>query len=460
MTTSTGPWNRIAARFNNQGNALSAYKHILRIFPGVTMQGMFTSVSPSRIEQLVSNAKKMDPGYNAPDLFAYYMLTCPAEININKLLGYLHSNSNVELAYAQPQASVPPGVYTSHPLSSLQGYLERAPAGINARYAWTIKGGDGSGRVRFIDIERGWLLEHRDVNAGTLPCTGINDWRYEEHGIAVLGVIMMQANSIGGIGITPCVAGHVISEWRHDGSHNLPDAILAAIDQLSFGDVLLLQSQVYCYGKDDTAWPVETEEAVWQMIRLATASGIIVIEPAGNGNSSKGRNLSQFIDASGKRTLNCESPYFKDSGAIMVAAASSSDEHSRLLYSNYGNRVNCFAWGENVLTTGSYPGTSGAAINTYTHRFGGTSSAAAIITGAAIAVQSISEANRNKRLGPAEMRSILGNETYGTRSAKGRAAGKIGVMPDLKKIIEQALNVGPEVLSGHKKRLNGSIVRL
>lgn len=412
------------------------------------MQGLFTSISPAGIAKLVSKAKRIDPGYNAPDLFAYYMLTCSAKTDINDLLVFLRGNSNIELAYAQPAVSPPPGVHTSGPLNSLQGYLDRAPTGINARYAWTIKGGDGSGKVKFIDIERGWLPKHEAVNARTLPRTGINDWRYEEHGIGVLGVIMMQENNSGGTGITPRATGHVISEWRHDGSHNIPDAILAAIGQLSFGDVLLLESQVYCHGKDDTAWPVETEDAVWQMIRLATALGIIVIAPAGNGNSTTGSDLDQFMDAGKKRILNCESPHFKDSGAIMVAAASSLDKHARLGYSNYGNRVNCFAWGEKVRTAGSYPGSSGIGTNTYTNKFGGTSSAAAIVAGAAIAVQCIAEANGRQRLGPAEMRSILSSKRYGTPSVQGSARDKIGVMPDLKKIIEQVLNIGPGNVSG------------
>lgn len=439
MTSNTDLWNRVVVRFNTQCDALLVYNYILRIFPGVSMQGLFTSISPSGIAQLASQAKKMDPEYNAPDFFAYYMLTCPAETDINDLLDFLRSNSNIDLAYAQPAVILPPGVDISSQVNSAQGYLNPAPTGINARYAWNIKGGDGRGKVKFIDIERGWLPQHKAVTVQTLPCTGINDWRYEEHGIGVLGVIIMHPNNSGYTGITPHAIGYVISEWRHDGSHNLPDAILSAIDNLSFGDVLLLESQVYCHGKDDTAWPVETEDAVWQMIRLATALGIIVIEPAGNGNSSVGSNLDQFTDAFKKRVLNCDSPHFKDSGAIMVAASSSLDEHSRLRYSNYGNRINCFAWGQNVRTAGSYPGFSGIVTNAYTNKFGGTSSAAAIVAGAAIAVQSIAEANGRRRLNPTEMRSMLSSECYGTPSANGSARDKIGVMPDLKKIIDQVL---------------------
>jgi len=49
------------------------------------------------------------------------------------------------------------------------------------------------------------------------------------------------------------------------------------------------------------------------------------------------------------------------------------------------------------------------------------------------------EANLNFRLGPAEMRKILSSESYGTPSANGRSVDKIGIMPDLKKIIDNIL---------------------
>ncbi|HYK57264.1 MAG TPA: S8 family serine peptidase, partial [Flavisolibacter sp.] len=79
----------------------------------------------------------------------------------------------------------------------------------------------------------------------------------------------------------------------------------------------------------------------------------------------------------------------------------------------------------------------------YTKTFNGTSSASAIITGVAIALQGIAEANLHSRLNPSQIRAFLSNETYGTASANGRATDKIGVMPDLKKIIRDLLKLHP-----------------
>lgn len=325
---------------------------------------------------------------------------------------------------------------------SLQGYLEAQPQGIDARYAWNFKGGHGEGKVRFIDIERGWLTAHEALQFHQLHNTGINDWRFEDHGAAVLGVVMMQhKNADKPKGITPFVKGSVISEIRSNGVLDTADAILAAIEHLTFGDILLIETQVHYPGTQGKTWPVEVEEVNYEAITEAIRSGIIVIEAAGNGGS----NLDDFMDIEGNRILNGRNA---GSGAIIVGAASSSYPHTRLAVSNHGSRVDCYAWGENVTTAGSFPRSSGAAINTYTHRFNGTSSAAAIIAGAAIAVQSIMEAHGRSRLSPEQMREVLSSEKYGTPSENGRHEDKIGVMPDLHKIITHYMHItlaGPKM---------------
>jgi hypothetical protein len=244
------------------------------------------------------------------------------------------------------------------------------------------------------------------------------------------------------IGITPGVKGHVISLWRLDGSLNDADAILSAVHYLNFGDIILLEAQAFHTSSSNKIWPVEIQEATFQSIRLATALGITVIEAAGNGDlfNRVGNDLDLF-SLNQKKILDPASPDFKDSGAILVSAASRTVPHHRIRYSNYGSRINCYAWGTGVDTAGAYPGSSGSAVDRYTGNFNGTSSASAIIAGAVIAVQSISEAKCNTRLGPKQMRDIVGSAEYGTPSANGRMIDKIGVMPDLRKIIRNGLGV-------------------
>ncbi len=296
--------------------------------------------------------------------------------------------------------------------------------------------------MRFIDIEQGWQQHHEALTLRTLPVTGFNSDRFASHGAAVLGVLGLQPNDTGCIGIAPDAAGYVVSQWRTDGVFNTADAIMAAIGHLQQGDVLLLEAQTFYTTTVTKTWPVEIHEACFQAIRLADAMGIIVIEPAGNGSTEapEGNDLDLFM-ADDRPVLDPLNEHYLDSGAILVGAASHTVPHMRLPCSNYGRRVNCYAWGEQVATAGSYPHSPGMAINTYTGTFGGTSAAAAIIAGAAILVQSITESNLHFRLNPQQMRSLLGSDHFGTPSARGSFVDKIGVMPNLQKIIDEALRI-------------------
>ena len=84
---------------------------------------------------------------------------------------------------------------------------------------------------------------------------------------------------------------------------------------------MLLEQQ----GRDDeTIVPVETDPAIWQAIRIATDMGIIVIEPAGNGQ--------------GEISLTNG-----DSGAIIVGCSVANHEHRRADASNWGDVVDCHA---------------------------------------------------------------------------------------------------------------------
>ena len=51
------------------------------------------------------------------------------------------------------------------------------------------------------------------------------------------------------------------------------------------------------------------------------------------------------------------------------------------------------------------------------------------------------------------MRDVLSSDLYGTSSADGRANDKIGVMPDLKKIIDDCL---PVIITENGKRISGT----
>ena len=90
----------------------------------------------------------------------------------------------VEEAYVEGGPVPPPVTPDNDPRSGNQGYLNAAPAGIDARWAWSLTNGSG---IRFVDLERGWTLNHQDLaGAGITVISGVNQ-DFHGHGTSVLG---------------------------------------------------------------------------------------------------------------------------------------------------------------------------------------------------------------------------------------------------------------------------------
>ena len=98
------------------------------------------------------------------------------------------------------------------------------------------------------------------------------------------------------------------------------------------------------------------------------------------------------------------------------------------LNSNFGSRIDCYAWGDGVDTCVSNgPGDRASFAPPC---FLNTSAAAAIIAGAALCVQGMREHRQRIRFSPKELRDILSDATLGAPGTN----GLIGVMPDLQRI--------------------------
>lgn len=330
----------------------------------------------------------------------------------------------VESAYVAGGPTPPPVNAADDPRAMNQGYLDAAPGGIDARWAWGHTDGFGVGVV---DLERGWTLNHEDLaSAGITVISGISK-DYHGHGTAVLGEMVGVDNTRGVVGIAPRASARVVSQWRTNTSYNTAAAIASAAGAMRAGDVLLLEAQT-SHANATGYVPVEVEDAVYDAIRAATDDGIIVVEAAANGSV----DLDAFTNGAGKRILNRSHADFRDSGAIMVGAASSTAPHTRLGFSNHGSRIDCFAWGEGIETTGD--GWTGTSTTAYTSSFGGTSGASPIVTGAALLLQSWGRA-RGAPYSPSAMRALLSNASLNTPSAS-PGTDRIGVMPNLRAIIE------------------------
>ena len=322
----------------------------------------------------------------------------------------------------------------SHPAVAKAGLLPQphlgpAPHGIGAVAAHERRGGRGQG-MRFIDLESGWNLRHvdlLDLNIGQ-PLYGVsrND---REHGTAVLGVVAARGKRAGSvIGIAPGLKrANVISPLLKPPSSKryIMDSIKLAAKHLSFGDVLLIEAQISHHGVGDI--PAEVVPGLAKAIRGAVNRGIVVIEPAGNKRAS----LDE-LEVDGRRMLDVDWKNFKDSGAILVAAATADVPHRRHRDTSFGRRVDCYGWGERVVTCG---GRAGNGVTDHTDEFSGTSAAAAMVAGIALCVQGMAKAKHGKPFDPLRLRDILRDPANGTLPKKGEKG--IGVMPDLAKIVRR-----------------------
>ncbi|MCP1166872.1 MULTISPECIES: S8 family peptidase [Bacillus] len=409
---------------------------ILAEYPNVTINRLFNSLNPKEIKNLGKEIK--DSNHISSNLLNYYIVETQDDIDVQALLTKIEKSFLVETAYLQEEEAPPeerlPNLSVNpydEPRLTRQGYLEPAPLGINAPYAWSIKGGDGKGTT-FVDMEYGWLFSHEDlVNQKIELISGQNKSEHHDHGTSVLGIVSAEDNNIGGIGIAPKAKVKVVSQIRDNGNYNTADAILSAVNNMQAGDILLLEAQATYDGyRDKNYLPVEVKPDIFDAIRLGANKGIIIIEAGANG----GNDLDQFRDRSGKQVLNRNSPDFKDSGAIMVGAASARVPHKRSYFSNYGSRVDVYGWGNAVDTTDAKP--SEFITNLYTSSFAGTSSASPIIAGAAASIQGIVKNNQGKVYTPSQLRDILSDPSTGTKS-NDPISDKIGVLPDLKAILSK-----------------------
>lgn len=333
--------------------------------------------------------------------------------------------------------------------TSRQGYLDAAPGGIDARYAWTQAGGRGAA-VRVIDCEWGWRFTHEDLlqnQGGVVSGTSSTD---TNHGTAVLGEISGDVNAIGITGIAPDA---VVSA----SSFSLPtaQAIQAAADRLGPGDIILLE--IHRPGPRATGvgqqgfiaiewWPDD-----YLAIRYAVNKGVVVVEAGGNG----AENLDDAVyDTPGSGfPAWWHNPFRRnqlDAGAVIVGAGAPppnthgqnwGPDRSRLDFSNYGACVDAQGWGREVTSTGYGDLQGGTNADLwYTDTFSGTSSASPIVVGALACTQGALRAQGRIPLSPARARELLRATGSAQQDAPGRpATQRIGNRPDLRRLIPAAL---------------------
>ena len=368
-------------------------------------------------------------GRQLADLNLYFSIRIPQLIDIGLLCDTLNSLSFVEEATPAPLPEPPP-VDLSPPtpdFSAMQGYREEAPTGIGVPDLVRVPGSDGAGTA-IVDIEYSWILDHEDLEMGAeanidTTATLMDPFDSPNHGTAVLGELGAGLNGYGITGIVPAATLLVAPANTVEFGYNPARAISLATGVLKSGDVILIEQQArVCEGTQ--FGPLEWHQSVFDVISTATALGITVVEAAGNG--------SQNLDAP-----NCLERFNKDvrdSGAIIVGAGSPTDSR-RLSFSSYGSRVDLQGWGTSVTTAG-YGDLFNPGDNRqyYTSNFNGTSSASAIVAGAALAVQGVQREMGLAPYNPVKLRHIL-VETGTSQTGSGE---HIGPLPNIQAALERS----------------------
>lgn len=407
-----------------------------------------------------------DDAVGMPDLTVFYRVDAP-QARMDELAEQLRQQPTVAAAYVKPPAELAHAALeetiesvnamlpdaqdapaVTPDFTSRQGYLDAAPGGIDARYAWTQAGGSGAG-VRIIDLEWGWRFTHEDLlqnQGGIVAGTGSTD---TNHGTAVLGEISGDRNALGVTGIAPDA---VISAVAF--SMPTATAIRNAADRLSPGDIMLLEihrpgPRYNFAGRADQLgyiavewWPDD-----FAAIRYASSRGVIVVEAAGNGAENLDDALYSTrpsgFPATWTNPFNRASP---QCGAVLVGAGApppgthgrdNGPDRSRLGFSNYGACIDAQGWGREVTSTGYGDLQGGTNADLwYTDQFSGTSSASPIIVGTLACVQGVLRARGRIPLSPARAREVLRSTGSPQQDAPGRpATQRIGNRPDLRQII-------------------------
>lgn len=379
-----------------------------------------------------------------PDLNLLYAVTLSGDSNTAELLTVLRQFRIVEYAMIKIPLGPPttPG-NAGDPTPDYvldQGYFDPAPAGIDVAYARALPGGRGEG-VRVVDVEQGVHILHEDL-PGLTSLTGellIEDDFAMWHGDAALGVVAARENGYGCTGIAPAAQiamASVLKPWPDrflDGA----DAIQRASVQAERGDIILIEQGVWYSASDNSFSPVEWDLDQRQAIEVAVGDGRIVIEPAANGS----QNLDDAVRFGG-------SPFprgLPDSGAILVGASGTpTSARTARIDSNYGSRVDVQGWGADVMTLGKgfryvfYPGND--PLRAYTKTFAGTSSASAIVAGAAAIIQGVVRQRQLPDLDSVGMRNAL---KVGATPQGG--SKHIGPLPNLRAAIA-ALPLKPPII--------------
>jgi len=403
-------------------------------------------------------ARRRESPWDLPDLSLYYQVSVAGDHE--EAAARLNEEQSVAGAYVKPAVRIDEGLSSaavpaesaipmavSADFSSRQGHLDAAPGGVNARTAWSQPGGDALG-IQVVIVGGAWRLTHEDLAGnvgGIIGGQPIDAVSFRNHGTAVLGLVRAIRNDRGVTGVAPsCVVRQVATFGLGTAA-----AIRLAADALPAGGILLIEWQRPGPGSTGLGsagfLPLEWWPDDFAAVAYATAKGVIVVEPAGNGSVSLD---DDFYDTPAPGfPPTWKNPFDRsqaDCGAILVGAGAPppgthgndrGPDRARMAFSNVGSSLDVQGWGAELTTLG-YGDLQGGPTEDvwYTDAFGGTSGAAALVAGVVASLQGMQlSGGKRPPLTPADVRRLLrqsGSPQQDSPEAPA-ASSRIGSRPDL-----------------------------
>jgi hypothetical protein len=421
---------------------------VQRWFAQADARPLVTAVPRAQLDAWHAHACAVLPEHNRPGhLGLWFKLVASDAATAERLRVALAAEPLVEHVYCEPvlhPASAPwcsGGDLPPTTPAFMAQQLSHAPSplGHGARLVAGVLGARGQG-VGMRMIENGWVWDHEDLCqvvqsrvVGAMPPVTQPD---ANHGIAGASIAFADRNAYGLTGVADEVSALLVGININGGFAN---AMSLALANSQPGDVSMVVIMILVPALGPGTWlPFEFLQSSFDATLTATANGLHVCVPAGNGN----RSLDD------PALLGRFDRNFRDSGAI-ICGASEAGLLQKASFSNFGSRVDAHSWGDQVLACGY--GTLFFGNNdlrqSYTAAGTGTSSATPHIAGVVASLQGAARRQLGQPLSNQQVLDMLHTVGPLTPDVIGRRPDLLAMMQQLG-IVDGLMMQEPDVSLG------------
>ena len=354
--------NRLVLKFHEESGFYALDFHQLISDASVHIEPLFVQ-EPAWLEKQYLRLRSKN--VNVEDLRTYAVITGDS-ISLDTIAEQVMKDSRIEHVYRDFLPQAPPMDIPPETPDFRLDQLDHQAVPMGFGFSQTAEWSAGEG-IRIVNIEYSFDPLHEDLqNAPVTHAWGWDQDRWHFHGNAVLGQLIATDNEYGVTGAVKDSEVLVVSPYPEQEYYNVAAAIVASLDFLVAGDVVLIEQQTSAF---DAYCPMEYIPSVFDAIQWLVTEDISVVEPSANG--------AHDLDADywdGWFDLQVQ-----DSGAIMVGGSYGLGDLRWSGGSSYGSRMDVQGWFDRIVTTSTYefadlfyPDDSRQA---YTAYFGGTSGA-------------------------------------------------------------------------------------